>query len=484
MSHFELLTFSESSLYDCLSNRYAPASAIALCKQPKYLFRYIEHLKGKFIVVEPEYIDGDYLEDFASYYVSCFERYDSHCKRLHFFSSKLNLKEFQRAFERFIVDPKSRGSQLKGSYLGFVVVRPLPEAVVGRTLLKTYPWKKDRDYPAVRKYRVSLFGRRLGIETLPYQQQDTVIAACATVALWSAFHKTNELFNTPNPRPARITNAANTVRAIGRALPSHDLNTGQMCEAVRAVGLEPQMEEVGDETPLLSIIYGHLRYGIPPILLVSLELKGEWVDHALTVTGYSIGNGNPKVAEKPLRHVHSVASRIEEIYVHDDNVGPFSRLFLERMPVPPKGCPRAPFAFRGKDPDGKPETLFVPTSVLLPVYPKIRVTFSEMHSWPQRLMRLLVSYGLPSDTLEWDIHLVDTAEAMAIYVAGEYQGYRTRLFFESPIKMRNGFEPATTLVMLLGRPMYAASIQDVPATLPPHQAITAHLERYRGTEWK
>jgi hypothetical protein len=75
-------------------------------------------------------------------------------------------------------------------------------------------------------------------------------------------------------------------------------------------------------------------------------------------------------------------------------------------------------------------------------------------------------------------------ELMAIYVACEFQGYRSRLFLEQPVKLRNGLQPATTTTVLLKRAMHAASIQDIPATLPPHQAIAAHLARYAGTEWK
>lgn len=411
MPGFDLLAFSEAALYDGLANDFAPSSSIAIARQAQYLFGYLNDLKATTIIIEREYIDGDYLEDYSSYYVSCFDRYGNRCKRLHFFSCDFDVA----GFERFIEGENSIAETMQNGYLGFIVARPLPEAVIGRTLLRTYPKTKTvREYPTTRTYEVSLFGRCLKVETLPYQQQDTVLAACATVSLWSAFHKTNELFNTPNPRPARITRAANAVRGVGRALPSRDLNLGQMCEAVRNVGLEPQIEQITPTTPLLSIMYGHLRYGIPPILGVSFELQGKWVGHAITVTGYSMADHyHPLVAEQPIGDVYSLASRIEKIFVHDDNVGPFARLRLERPPGVrppnfPENYPWPPFLFRGYGQGQVPETQFFPLFVLLPVYGKIRVTFSEMHSWPQRLMRLLGSYRFPSYALEWDIHLTNT----------------------------------------------------------------------------
>jgi len=69
--------------------------------------------------------------------------------------------------------------------------------------------------------------------------------------------------------------------------------------------------------------------------------------------------------------------------------------------------------------------------------------------------------------------------AMAIYIPMSFQGYDSRLFFESPITLGSGALPTTTVTLLLGRTMYATSIQGIPPTLPAHQAILAHLKRYR-----
>jgi len=71
--------------------------------------------------------------------------------------------------------------------------------------------------------------------------------------------------------------------------------------------------------------------------------------------------------------------------------------------------------------------------------------------------------------------------AMGIYVPQQYMGYNTRLFFEKPVALRGGVQPPHTTAVLLGRTMYAASINGIPATLPLHQGILAHLRRYELT---
>jgi len=65
-----------------------------------------------------------------------------------------------------------------------------------------------------------------------------------------------------------------------------------------------------------------------------------------------------------------------------------------------------------------------------------------------------------------------------MYVPQSFMGYDTRLFFEAPITLASGAQPAVTTAVLLGRTMYAASIRGIPMTLPLHQGILAHLRRY------
>lgn len=51
------------------------------------------------IVVEKEYIDRDFLDDFAGYYVRCFTDYGRICSRFHFFRESFGEPEIERLFE-------------------------------------------------------------------------------------------------------------------------------------------------------------------------------------------------------------------------------------------------------------------------------------------------------------------------------------------------------------------------------------------------
>jgi len=73
------------------------------------------------------------------------------------------------------------------------------------------------------------------------------------------------------------------------------------------------------------------------------------------------------------------------------------------------------------------------------------------------------------------------SEAFAIYHASAHGGYSTRLFFEVPVRGANGVTPQTASDTLCGRTMHAASYNGVPANLPLHQGVLAHLRLYEAT---
>src|SRR5215213_1147247 len=157
MSHsrsFDVVPFSEEAFFAALRNGQAAKSAVHRNPRVQYLVEYLTKLGAWTIVIEYEYTDGDYLEDFVAYYSRCFAPYGRRCTRLHFFSRSFTTRGFRSAVKG---DPTAE-RRLQDSYLGFVVARPLPEAQIGRTILQTYPQKSGREYTCKQTYAVSLFG--------------------------------------------------------------------------------------------------------------------------------------------------------------------------------------------------------------------------------------------------------------------------------------------------------------------------------------
>ena len=384
----------------------------------EYFREYFDALRARTIVVERGYVDRDFLEDFAAYYVRCFPSYRKTCTRLHFFARPFSLRAFRRLV-RGELAPLTI-TQLQQDYLGFVVVKPLPRTVIGRTCLRTYAHANGRrQFPATRDYEPNLFGVPLKVSTLAFQEQDSVVAACATSALWSAFQSTGRLFNHPIPSPVEITKAATRGLALAsRVFPNHGLTVEEMAHAIQDVGLDALPVNVYDDATLTSTLYAYLMAEIPVVLGVSLystEAAGparHIDDHAVTVTGFSLG----KTCPAPMNGLLLEAGRIDKIYVHDDQVGPFSRMVLDGQKVIVPQTLGA--AAEERDSlhtswrclsltTGAPAPCrAVPFLALLALYHKIRIPFQVILDEVWRLDAILRGFEVTSEPLCWDVRLM------------------------------------------------------------------------------
>lgn len=405
---YEVRAFSHESLCAALSNPHTSLEILADADKIRYLSDYLLAVQVRTIVIENEYIDGDYLDDFSNYYVKCFKTYERKCRRLHFFSVDLTSEQLSQAITAS--SDSAEVKKIQSAYLGFVVARPLPDAVIGRTALKTYPADGGRrNYTCTRLYTVNLFGVELSVRSLVFQEQDNVLAACATVALWCSFHKTAELFGTTVLTPAQITTFANQVVNHARPIPSHGLSIQQICNAIRHVGLDPEVVLVNKGLPVPSLVYGHLSHGLPVILIATIEGQGR---HAIALNGYSINPApvhacevDPKVPCLPMTGL-----RINEFYGHDDQIGPFSRVIIK--PSTTVGTATYPVVFESswKDKTSGKYLALYPEMIVVPVYRKIRVTFVDVQQWLTRLHALLSILLKGSGRLEWDVRLTTVNE--------------------------------------------------------------------------
>jgi hypothetical protein len=392
--------------------------------QPAYLHEYFQHGAVKTIVVERDYVDRDYLEDFAAYYVRCFEPYERTCSRLHFFSTPFDDKRFREVLSLAPSDSAMRA--FRDSYCGFIVIKPLPQTVFGRTCLRTYPPKPNRHFPIARKFSANLFGIGLDIpETLPFQEQDSVVAACATSALWSVLQATAKEFQHRLWTPIEITQAATEFTpAESRMIPNRGgLSTAMMAEAIRSVGLEPLLLDVpaNDDDALRAAVYAYLRARIPVIMGVALvdicvrkrpRLIGL---HAVAVTGYNVSGKPAKPGTKT--GFRQRATCIDKIYVHDDQLGPFARMTFDGVHVkqPPEsnsdpGPSLRSLSTTWKSSDGTRRVRAIPQILLVPLYHKIRIPYADVFQAVIELDGFLKTLTLPKPhgtlrKLEWDLHL-------------------------------------------------------------------------------
>jgi hypothetical protein len=383
----------------------------------KYFEKYFEDVKAGTIVVEYPYIDRGFIEDYAGYYSRCFHQYERFCTRLHFFDDTISTRQIGHFLKSLLkIPPTAEDSMvqaLNNAYLGFFVVKPLPNTVIGRTCLRTYPEEDRRNYPTIRDYTANLFGLELKVQTLAFQEQDLTISRCATSALWSLLQASSVLFQHQELSPVQITTAA-AVRfpTETRYLPSDGLSGVQIADVIRTAGLEPTAIDAKDDYVLKSTVFSYLMAGIPIIMCLAVGETPEETErelHAVTVTGFSLGGQLTTCQCQSDCQFLLRASRIDELYAHDDQVGPFAKMVFESFSADddPDAQHKLPQLITpvGK---GKSRTS-CPLLLIMPLYHKIRIPFKDVFQATHEFdhyYRFYAPENFPKD-LEWQIALIE-----------------------------------------------------------------------------
>jgi len=389
--------------------------------QIEYFDKFLQKHKAKTMVFEDEYIESSYLSDYSAYYVCSFNEYRTRCTRIHFFSHK-----FQNVdFSEILRSKEYLDSFMKDyltSYIGYIVVKPLPISLFGRTCLKPPPKVSNHEYfLETRKVACNLFGIKFTIPCIPFQEQDRAVGACATSALWSAFEATAFLFQHTIPSLSQITRAASKGSPHdSRHFPNHGLNTIQMASAVRYVGLEPSCVKLYSYDRIKRYIYAYLKGNMPIILGGKLyELredskKPKYIGmHAVTVTGFENSSNNIKPNNDGLL---LSSSKISKVFIHDDQVGPYSELIefdpkkvdLPLNYVDGELKSSSPYLTQWKDNDGNENNvIFVPHLIVLPLYLTMRISFEIIYAciyhFNLYLLDVLKELNWSNEDIKWDI---------------------------------------------------------------------------------
>lgn len=411
--------FLLATLAEALSNEWVNAAATRRSKHFHYFAEYLgpaqDGLGAQTILVEDPYLSQSFLADYADYYARGFTSYPRLCKRVHFFRSAFD----QAAIEAALTNPTA-GEDIWDSYLGCIVVKPLPARQIGATLLRPYTpaADKQRAYPVRRPYAVNVLGKQLVVETLIFQEQDNNVSACATTALWMAFHKTAFQFQTALPSPYHITAASrNLFYRQGRTFPSTGLDQTQIGEAIQAVGLVAELrtyrqdDEWGAATAaevtfqmqeqLLGakgFIYAYLRLGLPVLLFLLLDGR-EDQGHLITITGYRLA----ATSVLPTKDISLASDALDRLYAHDDQMGPFARYsFTDEGKLLTPWPAAADWETAERWEDHRVASLY---SVFVPLAADIRITYEQVFRQVGLFEQIFTDTIETRTDIVWDIYL-------------------------------------------------------------------------------
>ncbi|MEZ4848979.1 MAG: hypothetical protein R3B93_10270 [Bacteroidia bacterium] len=331
--------------------------------------------------------------------------------------------------KQLLYEPKVESfvEDFANSYIGYVVIKPISGSPIGATLLPS-PLQREHEslediiqepsiqIDSIREYGANLMGIPLKVNSLVTQSQDRATSACASIALWSAFHQVGQIFQTPTPAPSNITVAAgNFFNKEGRSFPNSGLSNNQVGRAIASVGLEREMRTIfpgWNSSTFKGFVYGYLRLGLPVLLGVKIDLEEL---HLIVITGYRFNeNWREKLDGKGFR---LKADQIQAFYCHDDQLGPFSEYAIheldellkkpssQRQKETLKKTHKAGLYFTSPWPsteDDKELLMASLDSVIVPVHPLIRIPYERIWKTITILDFILDKGG---NNNHWDIFL-------------------------------------------------------------------------------
>lgn len=462
--------------------------------QVRYLGSYLSDSEcgAATIIVEHPYVDRHFLEEYANYYATSLFPPPTKATRLHFFSTAISNRKFSAILKKAANGNFSAVcSKLNESYLGFSVIRPLADAPIGRTVLKTFNHSKARCYTLPpHAYRVHLCGLKLSVCGVPFQQQEQAVGACATTAVWSALAQVMRHDGGRAPTPFAVTEAATRHWLNDRVFPAASgLKNEQVLEAIRQFGYAPFHFEPGVKTDLfMHAVKCYLRSGIPVILKIRYPDE-KFEAHAVTVVGFREGDAtiDYQIEEKPSYYLKT--KEMCRLYVHDDRLGPYARAewhvneegFIQLRYLPHED------GFEEFALDAEVQ------SAMVPVYPKIRLSaqdltgfagellpFFQHISGPERrnelaadlrfclageCLEILYKSAIPADRLAQFVKQIILSRYVGFVTFSIPDGQLAHVIYDSTDMRRAAPAPAPLLAILL-YPAYAEHIAILKEYLP------------------
>ncbi len=406
----EVLPYTAPELKQLLSGKYTPLRVISKKRHVAHLLKLFspEYLDAKTMVVEESYINRDYLIDYQQYYSRCFEDYPKACKRIHFFNTEFAR---ERLVDLLLRPEKTIKDELQKYYLGFIVIKPIPTRIIGYTLLENPLTNAENsiNFWGTKNYRIHFFGVELKIHSLAFQEQDKVVAACATTAIWISLNKAADKGRVIVKSPSEITiDAAQSSPDGSRLFPNKGLSIQQICNGFLKSGMVSEVKKadlpfkIGDKQINVvthqyfkKILFAYAPIGIP-ILIVIENPDSNGILHAVAAFGYQ-EDTSIVLQDIPFK----VASdRIIRVICHDDQWGPYTDI---------------DFSVNNKFGLTNEWTRLTPgrdsyiRSLVVPLYSKIRISYEDVEvliKGVNAILRYFFRLNSIPDIPEWSIQVV------------------------------------------------------------------------------
>ena len=231
------------------------------------------------LVLENYYVDKVYRDIYYNYFSGKHFKYDRNCKRLSLFKGKYTLPEL---YEKYKI------GYLQKKFVGTIVLRPLQNGGIGRTLLNPLQLNLEKAYIRTTEFDVEILGMLLKVNAFPFSEQDSETMTCAETTIWAIL----EYYGTRYPEykvvlPNEIIRAVDKI-SCQRVTPSMGLDYYTVSGVLKEFGFQPRVyaaDSYSKKEVYKKIFHYYVESGIP--IGVGTSLPSMQSGHSTVCIGHA-----------------------------------------------------------------------------------------------------------------------------------------------------------------------------------------------------
>jgi hypothetical protein len=350
---------------------------------------YINSLKNDlWILVEFPYVDKVYRDSYYSYFSTKLNHNVKDCIRISIFDSKITYSQFRN--EKSI-------NRIRKKYLGFIVLRPTPPNITGRSVISPRAFKVIDFNCCTVDVPTTVNSVKMKVNGFPHSSQDTETITCAETTLWACMEYFGFKYSDYKPiLPSQITNILGKV-SYERQIPSKGLTILQISSALKEFGFGSKVYHSSQYPDNFSTIYStYIESGIPVIVGLA---KNNSPGHAILGIGREILGeehiekcGLTKTLQGNIQ-VYDLDSITKKFVFIDDNFPPYQQSLFD-----------SPCQYYN-DPDWQMKRI---NCFVVPLYSKIYLEAFEAKNFVYDLLSLSLIKSLPNSAIALRFYLASS----------------------------------------------------------------------------
>ena len=249
----------------------------------KILYSLLKRSSVVTIAIEDKYVDRVYRDSYYMHFSCKHGEYSRFCKRLFIFKGDVFENAGDRAFSELDV------LKLQKRFIGTVVIRPLREGKVGRSLINPYFVLGEKDtYLRFARYSATIYGMRLYVNAFPFSMQDGETTTCAEITilvLMDYFSRKYSEYRSILPSDIADIVGKNDFE---RTLPSRGLKYALITKVFSEEGFYPRLYSYGrnafaDMSQFKRVMHYYIESGIPVAVGAKVDEKTR---HSIVCIGH------------------------------------------------------------------------------------------------------------------------------------------------------------------------------------------------------